>query len=303
MGSASSEKELKKFLYRMFCDPVIIPLPVVFRKLIAFLISKQRYKKSWTKYELIGGSPLMESIKQIKEALSVELGNDYLVYNAYSYSAPLIKEGVQYFTKKGIEEIIVLPLYPQSGISTTGSIKKDILKLKISEEISILFIQPFYKNKSFILLWKELIKEAIKENNLASPLLMFSAHSIPQRHVDDGDSYVQEIEESAKLIASEMNLNYEVSYQSKMGRVKWVEPDTKFVLKRLSSQKVDEMLIVPISFITENLETLYDLDRDIIPYGKDQLKIKNLCRVVIPPSHHLLIKALKESITKVLCRK
>ena len=296
MGSASSEKEMKEFLYRMFNDPSILPLPAFMRRLIAFIISALRSKKSWAKYQLIGGSPLKESMKQINDSLTKELGDEYLVYSAYSYSKPLISEGVQYFTDKGIETINILPLYPQSCISTSGSVIREIQKLKGNDNVSLRICKEFYKNNSFISFWDELINDTIKKNNLTSPLLLFSAHAIPQSHVEKGDSYVQAIEESAQLIADRLKLNYKIAFQSKMGKMKWAEPDTKSVLKELSSQKIDEILIIPISFITENLETLYDLDRDIIPFGKDVLKIKNLCRVVIPPSHPLLIKALKESI-------
>ena len=300
MGSASSEKEMKTFLCRMFNDPAILPLPLVLRKMVAFMISSLRYKKSWTKYQQIGGSPLKESMNSINEALSTEVGKEYLVYNTYSYSEPLIKEGVEYFTKEGIEEIIVLPLYPQSSISTTVSVTREILKLSSDKKVTFNFRNEFYSNTSFISFWKELINDTIRKNNLTSPLLLFSAHSIPQKHIEQGDHYVQEIEETAQLIAEGMKLSYKVSFQSKMGKVKWVEPDTKSVLKELSSQKAQDIIIIPISFVTENLETLYDLDQDIIPFGRDQLKIKNLCRVVIPPCHPLLVKALKESIIKEL---
>ena len=236
-------------------------------------------------------------MQQINEALSNELGNDYFVYTSYSYSKPFIHEGIQHFINNGIETIQILPLYPQSSFSTSESIIREIERLKIDDRIAIKICEEFYINDSFISFWHESIIEVIKKNNLNAPLLLFSAHSIPQSHVEQGDTYVQAIEELSQLIAESLQMDYKIAYQSKMSKMKWVEPDIKSVLTQLSGQGIEDIVIIPISFIAENLETLYDLDKDIIPFGKMVLNIKHLCRVVIPPSHPLLIRTLKESIT------
>ncbi len=94
MGSPSSRKEMRKFLYNMFSDFAIIPLPEFTRKLIAFIISNTRYKKSWLKYKQIGGSPLKESSEILNKVLSKELGEEFLVFPSYSYSSPIINDGI-----------------------------------------------------------------------------------------------------------------------------------------------------------------------------------------------------------------
>ncbi|MFA6923290.1 MAG: ferrochelatase [Bacteroidales bacterium] len=297
MGSPSSQIEMRKFLYNMFSDFAIIPLPEFTRKTVAFIISRTRFKKSWQKYEKIGGSPMKNSSKIIEENLQNELGEKFLVYTCSSYLSPNIKEGIEYLKNIGATEIKVIPMYPHSSFSTTESIKTEIKKNKnLYENISVKITGEFYKNKYFILFWKNLIEETIKKNNLNKPILLFSAHSIPKYQVMFGDTYVLEIEESSRFIADSTGLEYKVSYQSKMGKMKWAEPDTKSVLAELAKKKHEDIIIVPISFISENLETLYDLDFDIIPYAKNELKIKNIYRVKIPNSHPLLVQTLKDII-------
>lgn len=298
MGSPTAEKEMKHFLFSMFCDGAILPFPKFFRIMMAFIISNLRYKKSWKKYEIIGGSPLIESVNQLARSLGKELGAEYVVNTAYSYSYPTIEQAVDDFWKKGFKKIKVIPLYPQSSFSTTGSIWKTITKLKRShKDIQIIMNENFSANESFINYWISLINESIGKNKFKNPTLLFSAHAIPLNQIEKGDTYVQEINIAAHKIASKMGLPYKVSFQSKMGKVKWIEPDTKYSLKILKSENVDEIIIVPISFITENLETLYDLDVEIVPYGMKELKIENLCRVEIPKTHTLLINMFKNLIT------
>lgn len=296
MGAPSSQKEMKSFLRAMFNDPAIIPLSETSRAFVSFIISRSRYKSSWAKYEKIGGSPLKESMDQINEALSKELGNEYLVYTAYSYVNPTIEKGIDFLIRNGITDIKVIPVYPQSSYTTTGSVKSDIKKIKnkISQYVKIEIVEEFFKNKYFILFWKSLIEESISKNKLSKPLLLFSAHAIPEYLVKKGDIYVEAVKESARLIAEATGLDYKLSFQSRIGRMKWIGPDTREVLKELSENGKQEIVIIPISFINENLETRFDLDIEMIPYGKNVLKIKNLYRTELHLVHPLLIEALKE---------
>jgi ferrochelatase len=294
MGSPCSQKETKQFLFKMFCDRAILPFPTLPRTLLAFLISNFRYRSSWKKYESIGGSPLIASMDSITISLSKELGNEYIVSSAYSYSLPTIQNGIENFHKKVIHNIKVIPMFPQSSFSTTESVKKDVEKMaKKYPNSRISITQPFSENEGFITYWVRLIQETIDKNNCQNPTLVFSAHAIPSYQVDKGDTYVDEINMLAKTIASKLGLSYKVSFQSKIGKVKWVQPDTKDCLKGLKNETCDEIILVPISFINENLETLFDLDVEIIPYAKNELNIKNICRINIPTTHPLLIEMFK----------
>ena len=295
LGSPTNAQEMKTFLYNMFSDVAILPFPTIPRKALAFVISNLRFRNSWRKYELIGGSPLKTSMNAICEALQTELGNNFEVLAAYSYSQPSFKQGLDTFNKQGIKTVKIIPLLPHSSISTTGSVERDFGKLKRNyPDVDLQILKPFPTNKNFIAYWVELVQVAISRSKFIYPTLLFSAHAIPAYQLPLGDTYVDEINASAQAIASTLGLNHQVAFQSKIGRVEWVGPDTKDCLKNMHSKGIDEIILVPISFINENLETLYDQDIEIIPYANNELGIKHITRAHIPHSHPLLIDTLKD---------
>ena len=300
MGSPVCASEMKTFLNNMFNDKAILPMPAIPRKLVAKIISTTRHKGSWEKYKLIGGSPLMKSMDQIKDALAAEIGSDYFVSNAYSYSNPSVAQAVQLQYNQGIRDIIAIPVYPQYSISTTESVITDLQNANKSfNDLNIRIAGSFYNDPNYIEYWTEQIQKSIEEKKLSKPHLLFSGHAIPEYLIQKGDTYVQEISESARLISEKLGLKHDISFQSKIGRVKWVDPDTKDKLKDLVQQGLSEILIIPISFINENLETLYDLDVEIVPYGRNELRIKNLHRSNIPVNIKPLVDTFKTAIQKI----
>lgn len=297
MGGPESPAELKQFLRLMFLDKHIIPAPYLIRNLLSLYISSTRYKKSWLKYEKIGGTPLKKNTNLLAETLQLELGNSYSVKIAYSYSEPFLSDIFSEFCKAGIAQVIIIPLYPQASITTTSSVVFDIEKLKQKYlTLEFLIVPEFYKNKKFINYWCDAIQNHISKHKLSSPLLLFSAHSIPLSFIKKGDTYQKGIEESAKLIAENIGFNYRVSYQSGMNPKTWLGPDTIILLESLVAEGHKEIVIIPISFVSENLETLYDLDQDIVPSCTQKLNI-NLSRVLIPAVHPSFVELLKELVT------
>ncbi|HEY5507200.1 MAG TPA: ferrochelatase, partial [Paludibacter sp.] len=184
MGSPLSKKQMRQFLFNMFCDKAILPFPKVQRTALAFIISTFRYRGSWEKYELIGGSKLMESMGMISKELSIELGADFLVLSAYSYSLPSIQTMIEAFQNKGIKDIKIITMYPQSSFSTTESVKMDVDNvLKKYPELNVRILGTYGENKHFISYWVTLIRETIQKNNYKTPILLFSAHAIPTYQV------------------------------------------------------------------------------------------------------------------------
>ena len=299
MGSPVCASEMKTFLNNMFNDKAILPMPAIPRKLVAKIISTTRHKGSWEKYKLIGGSPLMKSMDKIKDALAAEIGSGYVINNAYSYSNPSVAQAVQLQYNQGIRDIIAIPVYPQYSISTTESVITDLQNANKSfKDLNIRIAGSFYNDPNYIEYWTEQIQKSIGEKKLSKPHLLFSGHAIPEYLIQKGDTYVQEISESARLISEKLGLKHDISFQSKIGRVKWVGPDTKDKLKDLAQQGLSEILIIPISFINENLETLYDLVVEIVPYGRNELGIKNLHRSNIPVNIKPLVDTFKTAIKK-----
>lgn len=299
MGSPLSRKEMREFLFNMFTDKAILPFPTLPRTLLALMISTLRSPGSWKKYELIGGSKLMQSMALINEQLSLAIGDDYVVTSAYSYSRPSIRQGVETLRAKGITDIRVITMYPHSAFSTTGSVTTDLNKVKkLYPELRMTELGTYGEDEHFIAYWVDIIQKAMDKNGYKKPTLVFSAHSIPQYNVDDGDTYVEEIKSSARIIAEKLGVAHRVAFQSKIGRIKWVDPDTKDCLKAMKAEGIDEIMLVPISFTNENLETAYDQGCEIMPYGKDELGFQYICRVEIPASHPELIATLKNLLAK-----
>jgi ferrochelatase len=296
MGGANSPKELKLFLKRMFKDPFILPFGKLGRNLLSFIISNIRYKKSWKKYLLIGGSPIIKSTEQLSMSLQNQLGNEYKVRYAFSYSQPFINDIIGQFIAEHINNITIIPLYPQSSFSTTSSVAADVKNaVKWNENLKITFIKEFYNHELYLNFWSNLILNHIKNHNYIKPILVFSAHSIPLTLVEKGDTYPKAIEASARLIAEKAGCDYMVAYQSSMSK-KWIGPETKQVLKKIAEERKNEIVIIPISFVNENLETLYDINTDIIPFAKNMLGIKNISKVEIPVANEDFINLLKDIV-------
>lgn len=297
MGGPESSGQMRIFLKKMFNDPFILPFSKPVRWFLSWMISSFRYRKSWKKYQLIGGTPIIKATTKTVERLQQKLGNKYKVSMAFSYSPPLIKESGSRFKKEGIRNIIAIPLYPQSSYSTTSSVKADIEKNLSSKEFSIRFINEFYKNRLFIEFWSEIISGHIIEHQYKQPFLLFSAHSIPKLLEDKGDTYPWAVAESANLIAKKVRLRYDVAYQSGLKKGRWLGPDVKEKLKDLAESGVTEIILIPISFVNENLETLYDLDHDIIPFSKNEIGLKSISRVKIPEANNTFIDLLSDLVT------
>lgn len=295
MGGAKSADELKVFLTKMFNDKRILPVPSVLRKIIAKIITNKRYKGSWEKYEMIGGTPIIDDVKNLAQDLQNILGENFKVKHAFSYSQPFISQAVDSFAADKISEIKLLSLYPHTAYTTTGSIDDELnLYRKKNKSIKITHINGFYEMPEFIDYQTTIIKAHIEKNKIENPILLFSSHAIPQNDLRKGDTYPKQIRNNAKIISKKLNLEYQVSFQSKIGKVKWVGPDT---IKHLSTiDKNRNIVIFPLSFINENLETLYDIDTEIIPYAKNKLRIKNISRVKISENTNLLLNSLVKLI-------
>ncbi len=299
MGGPESPEELKMFLSRMFKDPYILPYGKPVRNLLSFIISRARYRKSWKKYEMIGGTPLVRSTRKTADSLQTLLGDAFTVKFAFSYSLPDIQSCLNAFKKDNIQDITVVPLYPQSSLTTTSSVIADIKKVTDNDQFFKIKVQgEFYSHPGYIAFWINNIQRHLDKIKIEDPTLVFSAHSIPEYNISNGDTYASSIVNSAALIATEMELQYEAAFQSGMRSGKWIGPDIKEHLKIMREEGIDNLVLVPISFVHENLETLYDLDMDIVPYAMDTLGFTHVSRVNLPEIDPVLVSMLAELIVE-----
>ena len=151
MGGPGSLKEMKIFLARMFKDPYILPFRKNARHFLSFIISNTRYRKSWKKYKLIGGTPIIRATQKTVDYLQRELKDQYKVKMAFSYSSTKIEDSLLAFKNEGIKNITIIPLYPQASFSTTSSVSADVVKVTSRDkEFTIRFVKEFYQHQGFV---------------------------------------------------------------------------------------------------------------------------------------------------------
>ena len=261
MGGPRNKEELEMFLRNMFNDRNILTMKSDFlRSMIAALIVMSRKNSAWENYEQIGGqSPINPLTQQLVEKLNDTL-EEVFVTQVMRYTPPFAPKCVEILKQQHIEDVILLPLYPQYSTTTTKSSIEDFMEVANSS-FNIRIIDPFYKNDDF----NEAIVEDIKKSvdNTSEYNLIFSAHGLPQKIVDAGDPYEKQVKEHVELLSQLLkvkNINFEsihLAYQSKVGPMKWLEPSLDTMLEQFKDKKV---LIYPIAFIIDNSETIFELD-------------------------------------------
>ncbi len=278
MGGARSEKELKEFLYNMFMDKRIISSPIRF--ILAPLISNLRYKKVWKNYEKIGGSRIYKITENLAKKMR-KLSNKEVVY-AFRYTKPHLKDIVKN------EEIIFLPLYPHYSFSTYESSLDELKENKIRAKI----IKPFYKNPKFNEILKENILNSI--NNPKKWNLIFSAHGLPKKMIENGDLYEQQIKEHIEILKKLLPefKSISLAFQSRFGPGEWLKP---YLHEYLENFKNENVLIYPISFMIDNSETDLELKVEYKEVAK-HIGIKNYKVVECPNGSDKVAKFLLELI-------
>ncbi|WP_375722982.1 ferrochelatase [Arcobacter sp. KX21116] len=260
MGGPRDKDELEMFLRNMFNDKNIITVKSdILRSFIATMIVLSRKNSAWKNYEAIGGS---SPINKLTEDLVAKLNRtfeDFEVFQVMRYTPPFAAKCVQQLKQKGIEEVVLLPLYPQYSTTTTKSSVEDFMDIA-KDDFKVRVIEPFYKNEKFNDKVTNDIISSVEDTKLYN--LIFSAHGLPQKIVDAGDPYEKQVNEHVKIL-SEILKNKKVefesislAYQSKVGPLKWLTPSLEDRLKELKDKNV---LIYPIAFIVDNSETMFEL--------------------------------------------
>lgn len=268
MGGPNNLDEVKLFLSNMFNDKNIITVKsALLRRFIALMITTSRTKKAQANYAKLGGkSPLVGYTEKLVEKLQHALPSLHVNF-AMRYTPPFCEGVIREIQEKGIEEVILLPLYPHYSTTTTKSSVedfKDVAKaLGYTGKISV--IDRFYEDENYNQLLVKKIKEALGENDPSQIELIFSAHSLPQKIIANGDPYESEITLHVKHIEKLLeasNFHFKaihLAYQSKLGPVKWLEPSLETKLMSLNNKNA---LIVPISFTIDNSETEFELSME-----------------------------------------
>lgn len=294
MGGPDSIEAIKPFLFNLFSDPYIVNLDIL-QKPLAWFISNLRAKKVKKAYKLIGGkSPIKEiTISQALELESI-LGQDFKVKVGMNYWHPFIDEALHEFERERIKNLIALSLYPQYCHSTSASaIEK--FKQFASDRFEYKIISSWYDNPFYIDAWVESITKTL--NMYGNGYVLFSAHGIPLSLYKLGDPYISQTEKTVNLIVEKLKLNdWIICYQSRTGPVKWVGPSTEQTIKKLAGEGIKRIFIVPVSFVSDNIETLYEID---FVYSSTAQKLGvQLIRVPSLNTEPKFIEALRHLVLK-----
>ncbi|HET8542218.1 MAG TPA: ferrochelatase [Anaeromyxobacter sp.] len=273
LGGPRSLDEVEPYLYELFSDPLLISAPFgPFRPLVAKLISKTRAPSSAEKYALIGGkSPIVEGTEAQARALERVLGAGYRCHLAMRCGHPNTEEGVREALAAGADRAVALPLYPQYANATTRSSLLE-LRRRWPKDRPLVEICTWHDNEAYLEASAAAVRETLARvppELRARALVVFSAHGLPMSQVRKGDPYPTYVEHSARETARRAGLSsgadaregapgFQVTYQSRVGPTRWLGPDTVEFLEENARGRA--VVAVPIAFVSEHLETLYDLD-------------------------------------------
>ena len=262
----SSKTEVRKYLKTFLSDRRVIKIhPIIWKPILNGIILNIRPKKSAKLYQKIcteNGFPLleytekqMENLKNICPEVEVTIG--------MSYSEPSIETALDTLLSKEIEELNVIPMYPQYSGTTVGSVFDSVMNYFIKSDriVDIKFIRSFYNNPQYIGYFSKKINEALNESPIDA--IVFSYHGIPMSYVKDGDNYPEDCTKTTKLIMDKLgDIPYYQTYQSKFGPSEWLKPATDDTLKKLPSKGIKNILIVAPGFVVDCLETIEELEHE-----------------------------------------
>jgi len=250
-----------------------------------------------------GGSPILGITTAQASALEKSLNGapaadkgPFKVYLGMRYWHPFIDDTVKRMHADGVGAAVALTLYPQYSLATTGSALSRFIREAERYSLQSALISSWFDYPLYIEALTDVIKKGLGSFQGKDADLLFSAHSLPVRIIESGDPYVEQVRGTIKAVMKKVNLRWHLSYQSKSGPVTWLSPSTEEKMAELARKGVKNLLVVPVSFVSDHIETLYEID---ILYRQHAQRLGiNLVRTESLNTHPLFIEALREMVTK-----
>jgi len=315
LGGPDSLQAVEPFLLNLFLDPDIIPMgPLSFlRRPVAKMISSRRSIPVAGKYAEIGRRSPIGLLTERQRVRLVEAVSPYLdpvAVTAMRYWHPLTSEAVDVLRKSApLDEIVLLPLYPQFSYATTLSSLKEWRRVygETNGGPKVSTVGQFYDHPRYVQALVQRIGSVLRQFPDSSRIhLVFSAHGLPMSLVEKGDPYPKQIEETVRLVCEAGALQHPgwppthlLCYQSRVGPAKWLQPTLTGTIERLGQKGVKEMLVVPISFVTEHIETLHEINIE----AREQAQKLGIERFRMMPAvgdSPLFIDALKDLVLRAV---
>lgn len=287
LGGPHQLQDVKPFLYNLFSDPdILIGIPTPFRQVIAFFISQLKAKSSIEAYAKIGGgSPQLKwtqvQANQLEEELKKRNGDFKIAIGMRAWT-PFIEDGLEELRTWGAEKLVLLPLFPQYSFTTTGSCFKEAERWleKWNWRPQLVKVDRWPEHPVYIQMLLEGLEAKLKElKQLSSEPyhILFSAHSLPLKIVEKGDPYPKDVETTMHKLTKDLSHPWSLAFQSRNGKLPWLEPYTEDEIVRLGKSGIKNLIVVPISFVSDHIETLFELDMLYFDLAKEH-GIKNFLR-------------------------
>ncbi len=271
LGGPDTLEAIEPFLYNLFSDPDIIDFPFarLGRRPLAKLISTTRARKVEHHYAVIGGgSPIRRFTEQQARALEAHLqaeGVPARCFVAMRYWHPLIAETVMELERERWDSIVLLPLYPQYSSTTTGSSLNEWARRYHQNGTAVSTVREFHTHASYLDALVERVEETLTRfPDPEQAVLVFSAHSVPLSVIERGDPYQRQIEETVRRVMERGGWKnpHRLCYQSKVGASRWLQPSLRETIRQLVEKKSAAVCVVPISFVSDHVETLGEIDHE-----------------------------------------
>ncbi len=307
LGGPDRPEAIQPFLANLFNDPAIIGLPWPLRPFLASVISHRRQKQAREIYAHIGGkSPLLEQTWDQARALQQALQDENArVFVSMRYWHPMADEVVAQVKEYEPDRIVLLPLYPQFSTTTTGSSVRDWQRaaaaIGLDQPTRTVCCYP--REPGLVEAHAGLVRSALERLGDQPVRLLFSAHGLPEKTIQDGDPYQWQIEQTADAVMAALDrpdLDWGVCYQSRVGPLKWIGPATDDEIKRAGKDSMG-VVLVPIAFVSEHSETLVELD---IEYAElaHQAGVKTYVRVPALQTEPAFITGLASLVSEAFAR-
>jgi protoporphyrin/coproporphyrin ferrochelatase len=263
MGGPADLDAVEPFLRELFSDPAILGAPWPVRPLLASWIARRRAPHSRIRYARHGdASPLLAATAEQARALEAQLGCPVVV--AMRYGRPTSDEALEELATRGISRVIALPLYPQYSTTTSATSLAALRDAVGQRELEIAEVASYPELPGLVDALARAAAARLEQAGDAPGIhLLFAAHGIPLSRVRGGDPYPEQVNATARAVAERLDVPWSLGFQSRVGPVRWLEPSVDEEVDRLAGEGIGVLVVQPLTFVSENLETLDDLDREL----------------------------------------